>query len=191
MANVALPIATLAYEDQIKTGFVNPLLAHIFGAPGAGPTSLSELRSSLFKPEMNLLTPTMIDASYRRQNFDPGNRRADPEAAHGRALMSIPTPMLNVVNNLRVTIDGKAVAAAVESRIVTNNRYVDSASGHDGAADWRPRIIISGDAARERAHQRPVTLGLAASRRRWDDLQLTQSPTTAVRQNRGRYTGMI
>jgi hypothetical protein len=40
-----------------------------------------------------------ITGAYKRQNSDPGNRSADPEAAHGRAYANLPPPIVNTDDN--------------------------------------------------------------------------------------------
>jgi hypothetical protein len=60
------------------------------------------------------------------------------EASRGRALAA---PIVNTKVDVSVTLDGRAIAAAVSSKITTDNRTVNSSSGFDGRASWaRPDV---------------------------------------------------
>jgi hypothetical protein len=66
-----------------------------------------------------------------------------PEAAHGRAYQNHPPPpVVNVADNtkvdVKVTLDGRAIAAAVLTQIMKDYRVVNSANGFDGRASWTP-----------------------------------------------------
>jgi hypothetical protein len=58
----------------------------------------------------------------------------DREATRGRALMSLPPPISNTKVDVKVMLDGRAIAAAVSTYIVKDNRTVNSSSGFDGSA---------------------------------------------------------
>jgi hypothetical protein len=64
--------------------------------------------------------------------------RRDPEAAHGAAYHNMPAPIVNTKVDVSVTLDGRAIAAAVSTRITNDNRTVNSSSGFDGRASWAP-----------------------------------------------------
>jgi hypothetical protein len=77
----------------------------------------------------------MIDASYRRQNLDPGNRRFDPERAHGMAYGALPAPTVNNKLGVVVYVNGVAMPSTF--------RVTDGSSGHDG------RAVFAGPDVRE------------------------------------------
>ena len=67
-------------------------------------------------------------------------RMADPEAARGRAMMSMPVvnvapPVVNVAPtavSVTVNVDGEVVAAAVERSMARDSRTTGSSFDHDG-----------------------------------------------------------
>jgi hypothetical protein len=89
-----------------------------------------------FVPQTSADFPTgvALDAAYARQN-GLGGFRQDPEAAHGRALMSLPAAAPVTVNQTsNLIVDGRVLASVVEKYIVAGNRTVNSSSGFDGSA---------------------------------------------------------
>jgi hypothetical protein len=79
----------------------------------------------------------IVDADYKRRNAN--NVWDSPETRRGMAMNSldmhgpIQNTTVNVTTNLK--IDGRTLASAVEKYIVSGNRVVNDASGHDGQAD--------------------------------------------------------
>jgi hypothetical protein len=70
--------------------------------------------------------------------------RADPEAAHGRVMSSgdwyrahdmlLPAPKVDTKVDVKVLLDGRAIAAAVQTTIVQDNQMVRGPSSFDGRA---------------------------------------------------------
>jgi hypothetical protein len=65
---------------------------------------------------------------------------ADMEAHRGAALSALPPPIVNtnVKVGVNVTLDGRQIAALVETHITKENRVVTGASDHDSSAAFAP-----------------------------------------------------
>lgn len=74
---------------------------------------------------------SLLKSGYTPAIFDSEQRR---EASRGRAMSGAPAPNVETKVDVKVMLDGRSIAAAVEKYIVTNNRTVNSSSGHDGMA---------------------------------------------------------
>jgi hypothetical protein len=116
----------------------------------AGPLGLALLLrdiGELANPTTPLGAPYRLDTVSPdwREKFERSTRSqrdlhqgADMEAARGRAMMSLPPPVVNTKVDVSVTLDGRAIAAAVSSKITTDNRTVSTPSNFDGRASWAP-----------------------------------------------------
>ena len=74
-----------------------------------------------------------------RQTVFHGDLEAARESSRASAMSKpIPPPIVDVSlqNNVKVTIDGRQIAAQIEAEIVKSNRVVNSADGFDGRAHW-------------------------------------------------------
>ena len=133
---------------------VGPLEALFSGAAEgvSGPVGLALGSLGL----LALTKPNRVDPLARTGNsmgiYERAKRasdefRRDPEAAHGRAYGKLPTPQVTVDNStkvdVKVTLDGRAIAAGVQTYITRENRTVNSANGHDGQADWSPTDVMA------------------------------------------------
>jgi hypothetical protein len=99
--------------------------------------------SSPFPVDKVIRAASPYNPSAPAMNYGPDYGR---EAAHGRALMALPPPPPPVVNNnikvgVNVTLDGRQIAALVQTQILRENRTVNSSSGYDASAgDSHPDI---------------------------------------------------
>jgi hypothetical protein len=88
-------------------------------------------------------TGVQLDAAYNRQNGPGGMGKQDRESALGRAKMTLPPPIVNsnIKVGVNVTLDGRQIAALVQTQILRENRTVNSSSGYDASAgDSHPDI---------------------------------------------------
>jgi hypothetical protein len=84
------------------------------------------------KPNRVLLPPD-VDAIVER-NYKERNQNAvwnSPEARRGAAMMSLPPPVIHLTNNVKVMVDGKQIAAAIEAEIVQKYEHPTQAAYHD------------------------------------------------------------
>ena len=81
--------------------------------------------------------------AWERGRRSAADFRRDPEAAHAAVMSSgafaraTSTPIVDTKVDVKVTLDGRAIAAAVEKHIVNSNTFVNSASGFDGRMHFR------------------------------------------------------
>lgn len=101
------------------------------------------------KPKWSDAFDAEIDRAYRAQTGKDGLRQgSDMEAHRGRALMdvakAIPPAQVKVENKteVKVTLDGNAIAAAVTAR--TTTRTVNNPAGQDSGAVWTPPDSANG-----------------------------------------------
>jgi len=134
VAAIGVTIATLAAFNwgAVSEGFHTLIAAMnaFFNVIDAIPGRLG------FVPQSSGDFPTgvALDSAYKRQN-GLGGYRQDPEAARGRAYMSLPASISNTKVDVKVMLDGRSIAAAVSTYITRDSgRSVNSSSGFDGSA---------------------------------------------------------
>ncbi|MGD0186792.1 MAG: hypothetical protein ABSC25_16280 [Roseiarcus sp.] len=115
-----------------------------------GPWGVLASLAAMAGPEVyNDMLRDDVEHPGRRMYIDPGvlerarrnaiDFRADPEGAHGRVMGSgafarANAPAVNTQVNVKVLLDGRAIAAAVEKEITTTFRSITSSSAFDGQA---------------------------------------------------------
>jgi hypothetical protein len=142
IAGISLAISAMAAMNwgAVATGFnvlveaISRFFALIEAVPGklgfAGAPSIipSSWGDSVFAAK------SLAHSGYARGGLE---REMGRESARG---IGMPPPVVNANTkvDVKVLVDGKSIAAIVQTNISRDNRSVDSSSGHDGRADWSP-----------------------------------------------------